>query len=799
MEAAGVSAKDLLAQRQCGLQGQQGLVVSAVGAQRDRQADAGSDDVGAAGGLAAGQRQGALGCCPGLLIGPHRVGKPALDGQHAGMHAQHIAARAPRSVLGWKVLHQPQAGIQCGLGVLGGAVQLVECVDAHGAIAVVRHLRPHRAGSHPPTQLGGLQGSGALGMFGGAADAGRRLNRPAHRAQHLGHAIVHGQHRGMPLDVLVQAWRQRLQHLDGPLIVRQRARWVAQVVGVVLALELGQSRQRLAEVQPLGVGQRVHVGLLLQRLRRRLHELPTPLGDAALQCVVDLEHHAVGQPSQFAQVARGFVARAGCLVACQLCAPGLQQGHHQAAAHAHRAERQCGAPLQHRGSQATDQPQAAERRSASGGPVALQPLEQHITRAGRSRRHRPPFAKRGDVGRQRVHAGVALGWRFGQSLQHDVVQVALQLTASARPARVGQCQLTGAGGLLFQHGARGFGGGGGITAIRALAGEQQVEQHTQAVDVRGRTHQITAHLLRAGVVRCERALVKQGGPGFDPAAGWVQGLGDAKVQQTHTSVVVHQHVAGLEVAVHQQVAVCVRDRIGQLQEQHQPVVQLQLSAGDIDGPALHPFHHKVGQAVVGDAGVQQPRNVRVRQPGQCLLLLGKARQHRDGVHAALEQFDCGNTLESPVVAPGLEDLAHAARAQRPLQPPSAQLLADAVGRWCSGCGRGGLQETRGRVGLERQQRGDLGAQHRVNMGVGQRGCALGWCQQQQALEQGPHRGPVGWCRGGLLAAETRHTLRILRCRQLATHPQGSSWAAKEKAGTGPASGWREAADPIPPP
>ena len=282
----------------------------------------------------------------------------------------------------------------------------------------------------------------------------------------------------------------------------------------------------------------------------------------------------------------------------------------------------------------------------------------------------------------------------------------------------------------------------------AGAGEQLVQQHAQAVDVGGGADGFAAHLFGAGVVRRVGPMSGHGGVagGFVVTAFQrVQRLGDAEVQQLDAALGVHQHVAGFQVAVHQQVAVGVDHGVGQLQEQPQPPLQRQPTHGLVDRAAVHVLQHEVGQSVVAGAGVQQARDVRVAQPRQGLALQGEAPQHRGAVHAALEQLHGGAAVVLAVGPAHLEDLAHAAAADGADDLPGTQALPDARGAR--------VDQLRRRLGQEGwsaggqvvvlQQRHQLGVRGLVERRGGDDCVAFGGRRLHRGLEQGLQLGPAG--------------------------------------------------------
>ena len=130
--------------------------------------------------------------------------------------------------------------------------------------------------------------------------------------------------------------------------------------------------------------------------------------------------------------------------------------------------------------------------------------------------------------------------------------------------------------------------------------------------------------------------------------------------------------------------------------------------------ATHELHREIGPAVLGDAAVEQPRDVGVLEARQDLALAHEALAHRVRADAAPDQLERHLLLERAVGAFGEVDGPHAAAAD----------LARAGGRGRSAspppraprprrraAGRGARQE-RGGVVVRVQQRLDLRAQAR---------------------------------------------------------------------------------------
>ena len=315
------------------------------------------------------------------------------------------------------------------------------------------------------------------------------------------------------------------------------------------------------------------------------------------------------------------------------------------------------------------------------------------------------------------------------------------------------------GGCFFEHRPGRVGRTGGGAPIRPLAGEQLVQQDAERVDVGGGADALAAHLLRAGVAGGEWALAARGDVRRQSTVVRIQRLGDTEVQQLDLALCRDQHVAGLQVAVHQQHAVRIGHGVGQLEKDAKPLRQRQPATGVVDRPTLDQFHHEIGQAIGRQTGVEQPRDVRVVERGQRLLLDRKALQHPDAVHAALEDLDGRAARVGAVCAVGSVDLTHATAAQQAVELPGAQPLAVAHGLVQRQ--RGGQVEKACRraahVGAVLQQRQHFGTDrvalpggaHKslALIGGAHKSLALIARQINRKLEQGPRAGPVSGGQG----------------------------------------------------
>ena len=83
----------------------------------------------------------------------------------------------------------------------------------------------------------------------------------------------------------------------------------------------------------------------------------------------------------------------------------------------------------------------------------------------------------------------------------------------------------------------------------------------------------------------------------------------------------------------------------------------------VDRQTVDVLHHEIRQALAAGAAVEQPRDVRMLEPGEDLALVSKALQHGVAIHAALDEFDGGAHRELRIVALAKKDGAHAAATQ----------------------------------------------------------------------------------------------------------------------------------------
>ena len=151
--------------------------------------------------------------------------------------------------------------------------------------------------------------------------------------------------------------------------------------------------------------------------------------------------------------------------------------------------------------------------------------------------------------------------------------------------------------------------------------------------------------------------------------GIVQQLGDAEVQQAHVAGRRDQDVGRLEVAVDDQVRVCVADGLADLQEQREPRFHAHVVGLAVIGDrhALDVFQRQVGLALAADAGIEQACDVGVFEAREDLALTGEAQPQVGVGQPGAQQLQRDPALVQPIRAGRQPDQAHPAFAQQGLE------------------------------------------------------------------------------------------------------------------------------------
>ena len=201
-----------------------------------------------------------------------------------------------------------------------------------------------------------------------------------------------------------------------------------------------------------------------------------------------------------------------------------------------------------------------------------------------------------------------------------------------------------------------------------LAAEEDVQEHAERIDV-GRGGDLSAgHLLRRRVLGGQRraAIAGQrarlGGLRPPPLGVPLEQLGDPEVEQLDLPIDPDQHVGRLDVAVHDQVGVCVSDRLQHVEEQAETGLDSQrvFAAVAVDAQAVHVLEDEIRLARRRHARIDEVRDVRVGEAGENVAfapepLFAGAPEQRE-----VQQLDRRAPFEAAVAALGQPHAAHPA-------------------------------------------------------------------------------------------------------------------------------------------
>jgi hypothetical protein len=213
---------------------------------------------------------------------------------------------------------------------------------------------------------------------------------------------------------------------------------------------------------------------------------------------------------------------------------------------------------------------------------------------------------------------------------------------------------------------------------RMDAGEQYVEEDAERVDIGRGRHRGALDLLGRCVVGSERAAagLRQLGRRFGRVFAAEQ-LGDAEVEQLHLPLGGHEDVARLEIAVEDEVAVGVRDRVEHVENEADAGADVEpaLVAPAVDRHAVDMLEDEIRLAAFGDAGVEEARDVRMRESRERLALAREPRRAAAAEQREVEQLERDARVVAAVAAASEPDAAHAAGAERAFDGVGAERAA----------------------------------------------------------------------------------------------------------------------------
>ena len=137
---------------------------------------------------------------------------------------------------------------------------------------------------------------------------------------------------------------------------------------------------------------------------------------------------------------------------------------------------------------------------------------------------------------------------------------------------------------------------------------------------------------------------------------------NSEVEQFRNAVIGDDDVAGLDVAMHDQILMRVLHRAAHRAKQGESLVNAQRTRFAViaNGFSRHVLHDEIRYAVGCCAAVEQTRDVRMFKCRQNLSFMTKAGENCVGIHPALDQLD-GNPLRKlSVITSGEIHRAHAA-------------------------------------------------------------------------------------------------------------------------------------------
>src|SRR5690606_5722696 len=126
----------------------------------------------------------------------------------------------------------------------------------------------------------------------------------------------------------------------------------------------------------------------------------------------------------------------------------------------------------------------------------------------------------------------------------------------------------------------------------------------------------------------------------------------------------HLHVGRFDVAMDYEARVCVRDGVEHREEKADPLLDVEsmLVAVLVDRQAVDVFEHEVRLVVRAYAGIEQPRDIRVRKLCEVPAFQGEALRSR-APGGTGEELHCNLALEPAVASLRAPHRAHAATAE----------------------------------------------------------------------------------------------------------------------------------------
>ncbi len=284
----------------------------------------------------------------------------------------------------------------------------------------------------------------------------------------------------------------------------------------------------------------------------------------------------------------------------------------------------------------------------------------------------------GERARRRV-AALRIGF---ERFEQDIVQVAAQQTTQALRRRSGRrdCRRI----AFVREGVRGRAPTDerGRTLRFAVGAEfgpeaeqQFVQQYAEAVDVGRGRDRAALRLLGRGIAGREKADRTR-----QDLAAVVDQLGDAEIEQFGFAAGGDKNIRRFDIAMHNQAAVRHLDGAAYVGEQTQTLRHIQIAFVRVarDGNAVDEFHDEKRNAGVGDAAVDQTRDMRMVEAGEHLAFALEQALLEFGIQSAAQYFDRHLLAKIHADALGEKHRGHAALAEFAHKTKAADLASDVV-------------------------------------------------------------------------------------------------------------------------
>jgi hypothetical protein len=113
-------------------------------------------------------------------------------------------------------------------------------------------------------------------------------------------------------------------------------------------------------------------------------------------------------------------------------------------------------------------------------------------------------------------------------------------------------------------------------------------------------------------------VLRTGGLDGDVEGGRLQKLRDPEIEESYLAFARDQHIAGFQVAVHDEVPVRPRDRFARFLQQSDafPHGKVFFVTVAVDGTAFDELHHEIRTAILRGAAIEEPRDQGMLEVGQ---------------------------------------------------------------------------------------------------------------------------------------------------------------------------------------